>query len=136
YFCHQAAEVLGVVRQVVKVGGVKEVGARGNTGTIQNHIQRLSAAERDRVGRDVHIVAGLIAQQLCVEAHQLHRNTKGSKCLVLGDVQISDAQQRTLRLAARTTALAEGDQGWQRLRIPRSAVRVFRSNGVRGCKSI
>src|SRR5215470_20026472 len=53
-FGHQAAEVLSIVRQVVKVGGVEVEHAsrrilRRITG-VQNHIQRLTTAQRDRIG--------------------------------------------------------------------------------------
>src|SRR5215470_19841363 len=62
-FCHQSAEVLGVIRQMVKVWGVEVVRPRGNTRAIENHIQRLASSQRNGVGRVVEIVAGLIAQQ-------------------------------------------------------------------------
>src|SRR5205807_9146609 len=51
-FGHQTAEVLGVVRQVIKIRGVEEVRAWGNARSIKNRIQRLTAAQRDGVGLD------------------------------------------------------------------------------------
>src|SRR5579863_3757271 len=63
-FGHQPAEVLGVVRQMVELRGVEHVRARRHAGGIDDGIERLATAERDRVGLDVEIVPGFVAQQL------------------------------------------------------------------------
>src|SRR5215469_2387807 len=67
-FGHQAAEVLRVVRQMVKVGGVEVVRSCGNTGAIENHVERFAASEGDGVGGVVQVVARLVAKQLGVVA--------------------------------------------------------------------
>src|SRR6266478_196781 len=90
-FSHQPAEVLGVVRQMVKLWCVEEVHTGGNPGAVENHIQRLAAAQSDRVGCDVEVIACLVAQQLGVEANQLHGNAYGRQCLVFLNVQVGNA---------------------------------------------
>src|SRR3981189_2856489 len=60
-FGHEPAEILGVVGQVVELRGIEIVCPRRNrsgAGTgravdsacIQNHVERLTASQRDRVG--------------------------------------------------------------------------------------
>src|SRR5690349_9241001 len=89
---HQAAEVLSVIRQMVKIGGVEEVRARRHTGAIEDYIQRFTAAQGDGVGGDVKVVSRLITQQFGVVPNHLHRNTKRSQGLVFGNVQIGNSQ--------------------------------------------
>src|SRR5882762_3460393 len=61
---HQPTEVLGIVRQVIKIGGVEiEDAARGvlgGIGRIQDHVDRLATGQRDRVGVVVEVISGLI----------------------------------------------------------------------------
>src|SRR5467141_3444230 len=74
-FGHEPAEILGVVGQVVEIGGVKiKHLARRVTGGIQDHIERLAASQRDRVGVIVQIVSRLIPQQLGVVTDNVHPN--------------------------------------------------------------
>src|ERR1700730_952608 len=47
HFGHKTPKVLGVVRQVIKVWGVKEISARRDKAAIENHIQGLTTAQRD-----------------------------------------------------------------------------------------
>src|SRR5947209_57515 len=56
-FGHQSAEVLRVVRQVVKIGGVEVIGTRWHSSAVQNHIEGLTAGQSDRVRFVVHIVS-------------------------------------------------------------------------------
>src|SRR6267378_4085774 len=97
-FSHQSAKVLGVVGQMVEICGVQEVGARRNTCTIENYIQGLAATQSDRIGGDVEVVSRLIAQQLRVEADQLHGNSNGSQSLIFGNIEVGNAQQGFLSL--------------------------------------
>src|SRR5438105_10583055 len=60
---------------------------------VQNHIQRLATTERNRVGVILQVVPRLIPQNLGVEANDLHRNPQRRQCLILGNVQVSDAQE-------------------------------------------
>src|SRR5215469_5034662 len=75
-FGHQPTEVLRVVRQMVKVGGVEVVRSCGNTGAIENHVERFTTREGDGVGRVIQIVACLVAEQLGVVADDLHRDSE------------------------------------------------------------
>src|SRR6516225_4871082 len=77
-FCHQSAEVLGVIRQMVKVWGVEVVRPRGNTRAIENHVERFAAGEGDGVGAVVQIVSPLVAEQLGVIADHLHWDSERS----------------------------------------------------------
>src|SRR5215469_8273410 len=61
-FGHQPAEVLRVVREMVKVGGVEVVRSSGDTGAIENHIERFTTREGDGVGRVIQVVARLVAE--------------------------------------------------------------------------
>src|ERR1700739_1585586 len=90
-FSHQAAKVFGVVRQVVELWRVQEIGARRYTGAVDDHIEGLTAAERDGVRLDVKVVPRLVAQYLGVEAHQQHRNANRRERLVFQNVQVVDA---------------------------------------------
>src|ERR1700730_3753203 len=51
---HQPAEVLRIVRQVIQVGGVEikslTFNELGFVGGIEDHVDRLTPAQRDRVG--------------------------------------------------------------------------------------
>src|SRR5882762_10720656 len=125
YFRHQTAEVLGVVRQVVKVRRVEEISARGNIGAVENRIQRLPAPQGDRVGFDIEVVPRLIPQQLGVKAHQFHGNPKRRQSLVLGDVQVRNSEQGSLTRATGPPVAIESDQGMQRLRKACSAIGVL-----------
>src|SRR6266850_2039760 len=61
---HLAAEVFGIVREVIEVGGVEEIRLSGYVGRprgIQDHVERLAAADRDRIGLVVEVVAGQVA---------------------------------------------------------------------------
>src|SRR5713226_8385142 len=75
---------------------------------IQNHVQRLSARQSDRVRVVVEVVSRLISQQLGVVPDDVHRNTERSQRLILGNVQIGNAQQRLF-------ACRNVDDGRQRL---------------------
>src|SRR5882762_5090437 len=129
YFRHQTAEVLGVVRQVVKVRRVEEISARGNIGAVENRIQRLPAPQGDRVGFDIEVVPRLIPQQLGVKAHHLHGNPKRRQSLVLGNVQVRNPEQGALACPTGSRVAIKGDQGMHWLRKARSAIGVFGSYG-------
>src|ERR1700730_9380082 len=59
-FCHEPTEVLRVIGEVVKIGGVEiEHLARGIPRGIQNHVERLAASQRDRVGGVIEVVSRL-----------------------------------------------------------------------------
>src|SRR5207302_8392247 len=102
-FGHEPAEVLGVVRQMVKLWGVKEIGPGGNPGAIQNHIHGLAAAQSDGVGLDVKIVPGLVTQKLSVEAHHEHGDAYGRQRLVFRDVEVGNTQCRLLAASSSGT---------------------------------
>src|SRR6516164_4683562 len=87
YFGHHPAEVFGVVGKVVKGGGVKvkhaagrvqrgpaSSGSASGVAGIQNHIERFSAAQRDRVGPIFSVVSCLVTQELGVPADHVHGN--------------------------------------------------------------
>src|SRR5437763_10942473 len=105
-FGHEPTEVFLVVGQVVEIGGeeiehaarwIKGCRTAGGSATcisgVQNHIQRLATTERNRVGVILQVVPRLIPQNLGVEANDLHRNPQRRQCLILGNVQVSDAQE-------------------------------------------
>src|SRR5438309_5176151 len=120
-FGHKASEVLGVVREVIEVGCVQEISAGGNTGGIKDRIERFAATEGDGVGSYEEIVPCLIAQQLCVEANNRHRDTERLQGLILSHVEVGNAQQRSARCAA-CTRRAQRDQGGEGLRWPRKTI--------------
>src|SRR5512144_2250025 len=41
-FGHKPTEVLGIVRQVIKIGGVEVIRSRWDVGAVENHVERLS----------------------------------------------------------------------------------------------
>src|ERR1700719_3753257 len=63
---HHAAEVFGVVRQMIEVGAVQKEGAGrlaaavvvSRIADVENYVERLTAADCDRVGLIRHVVAG------------------------------------------------------------------------------
>src|SRR5512139_1938843 len=61
---HHSPVVLGVVAEVVEVGGVQEVGARGDAGGVDDHVSRLAAAQGDRAGVVVEVRAARAAQDV------------------------------------------------------------------------
>ncbi len=106
---------------MVEVGGVEVIGPRRNRGgacrsrwgcprraRIQNHVQRLTAGQRDRVGVVVHVVSSLIPQQFGVVADHMHGDPQRGQRLILRDVKIGDAEEGLL-------AGSHGDDRWQRL---------------------
>src|SRR5882762_10199880 len=66
-FSHQPTKVLGIVGQMVKLGGVEVIGARGHAVGIQNHIERFATTQGDRVGEVSRIVASQVTQQARVD---------------------------------------------------------------------
>ena len=90
--------------QVVRGTAWIAVGVAG----IQDDVERLTAAQRDRVGVVRHVIAGHVAQQAGVDADHMHRDAERSQRLVLRHVQIGDAQQRL-------AADRDVDDRWQRL---------------------
>src|SRR5919108_6051950 len=86
---HEPAKILSVVGQVVEIRGVEVIDTcryrrrarcpRYMTrvrASVQNDVERLAAAERDRVRVVVHVVPRLIAQELGVEANHGHGNSE------------------------------------------------------------
>src|ERR1700756_1036651 len=65
-FRHKSAEILGIVGQMIEIRGVEVihvtrvvlVGVAG----IQDHVQRLTTSQRDRIGFVIEIIARLISQ--------------------------------------------------------------------------
>src|SRR6267378_3846568 len=48
-FGHQATEVLGIIRKVIKIGGVEVVGSRRNPGAVEDYVERFAARQRGGV---------------------------------------------------------------------------------------
>src|SRR6202051_4056629 len=62
-FSHLAAEIFGIVRQMIEIGAVEEIGAGWHRSCVQNDIRGLAAAERDGVRLVIEVVAGRITEQ-------------------------------------------------------------------------
>src|ERR1041384_4609041 len=95
---HQPAEILRVVGQVVEVGGIEIVRACRNISGIENDVERLAAAQRNRVRRVVQVVSSLVSQKLGVVTDNLHSNAHGSQRLIFRNVQAGYPQKRLLAL--------------------------------------
>src|SRR5258708_1670434 len=76
-FSHQSTEVLGIVRQVVEIGGIeiKYLASRVTSG-VENHVERLAASQRDGIRVVVQVVSGLIPQEFGIQSDDLHGNPK------------------------------------------------------------
>src|ERR1700722_1778200 len=100
---------------MIELRRVEEVGTGGDAGAVENHVERLAAAERDRVRRDVKIIACLVAQDLGVVPDQQHRDADGGEGLIFLDVEVRNAQRRPLSAywlaadAARSAGAVERD---------------------------
>src|SRR6516164_418198 len=81
---HQTTEIFCVVREVIELWGIKEVGFASSIGRpiglaaarIQDRVERFSTTQRDRVGPVFRVHPGLIAQQLGVPSNDVHRNAQ------------------------------------------------------------
>src|SRR5437588_11285204 len=104
---HEPAEIFGDVRQVVEIGGVEIVCPRGNrrgagatdgsdSAGIENHVERLATAQRDRGGVVVQVVSRLVPQQLGVIPEDVHRNPQRGQGLIFRNVQVGNTQKRPL----------------------------------------
>src|ERR1700752_1093345 len=77
---HQPAEVLGVVGEVVEIGGVeKEHLALRVARRVQNHVEGFATTQSDRVSCVVKVVSRLIPKQLGVVPDDLHWNPQGGE---------------------------------------------------------
>src|ERR1700687_3265790 len=94
---HQPAEVLGVVGQMVEIGGeeIKGLpgGILGNVARIQDHIEGLTTTQGDRVGVEIHVGSCHVAQQTCVLSDDVHGDPEGGQRLKFRNVQVGDTQQ-------------------------------------------
>src|ERR1700730_9563252 len=95
---------------MVKLRSVEVVSAslrilRGITG-IKNYVQRLSTAQRDRIGRVIQVVTCLIPQQPRILTDHLHGDPKRCEGLILRDVQVRNTQERP-------SACGNVDNCWQ-----------------------